>query len=148
MGWSLFRQEHYEQALVPFFALLDRQLPAGAAPEDRIADLAPAEQEQLTDVFRAISLSFSYLEGAGSIDAWFRRAGPRDYEERIYRNLAELFLFGEEDDDTVATTNSAVTVLHSNTTSSRRLGTGKAIGKEVLRFPGRWRSARVKIWLA
>ena len=91
LGWSLFRQERYERALSAFFALLDRKLPAGVAPGARIAALAPAEQEQLDDVFRAISLSFSYLEGAGSIDAWFRRAGPRDYEQRIYRNLAELY---------------------------------------------------------
>ncbi len=91
LGWARFRQEQYEPALDAFFALLDRRLPPGTTPETQLARLAPAEREQLADVFRAISLCFSYLEGAVSIDARFRHSGPRHYAPRIYRNLAEFY---------------------------------------------------------
>ena len=91
LGWSRFRQEEYEPALDAFFTLLDDKLPPGTDTGVRVDKLSPAEQELLGDVFRAISLSFSYLDGADSINAWFARSGPRHYEERIYRNLAELY---------------------------------------------------------
>ena len=91
LGWSRFRQEEYEPALDAFFTLLDDKLSPGTDTGVRVDELSPAEQELLGDVFRAISLSFSYLDGADSINAWFARSGPRHYEERIYRNLAELY---------------------------------------------------------
>ena len=91
LGWSRFRQAQYERALEAFFTLLDAMLPAGSVPEDQLDALPPADRELLADVFRAISLSFSYLDGADSITAWFRHSGPRHYEQRIYLDLAGLY---------------------------------------------------------
>jgi tetratricopeptide (TPR) repeat protein len=91
LGWSLFKQEHYDGALNMFFTLLDRKLPAGADLESRLATLSRAEQEQLADVFRVISMSFSYQAGVESVTAYFKRHGSRIYEDQVYLNLAEFY---------------------------------------------------------
>ena len=91
LGWCLFRQERQPDALAVFFTLLDRKLPPGADPDTRLATLTPSEREQITDVFRAISLSFSSMDGVDSVTDYFKRHGSRSYETRIYRNLAEFY---------------------------------------------------------
>lgn len=91
LGWSLFKQDRYDEALDVYFALLDRKIPFGADLRPHLATLSRAEQEQVADVFRAISLSFSYLSGVDSIVVYFSRSGTRTYEEQVYRNLAELY---------------------------------------------------------
>ncbi len=91
LGWSLFKQERYDVALNTFFTLLDRKLPAGTDLESRLATLSRAEQEQLADVFRVISMSFSYQLGVESVAAYFKRHGSRIYEDQIYLNLAEFY---------------------------------------------------------
>lgn len=91
LGWSLFKQDRYDDALDVFFALLDRKIPSGGDLETHLATLSRAEQEQVADVFRAISLGFSYLSGVDSVVAYFERSGSRTYERRVYRNLAELY---------------------------------------------------------
>ena len=91
LGWSLFKQEKYDAALKSFFALLDRKLPAASDPAVRLGQFSKAEQEQLADVFRVISMSFSHQAGVESVAAYFKRHGSRVYEERIYLNLAEFY---------------------------------------------------------
>ena len=91
LGWCLFRQERYPDALDVFFTLLDKKLPPGADPDALPATLTPSEREQVDDVFRAISLSFSSMNGVDSVTDYFRRHGGRSYEATIYRNLAEFY---------------------------------------------------------
>jgi tetratricopeptide (TPR) repeat protein len=91
LGWCLLRQERHPDALAVFFTLLDRKLPPGADPDTRLATLTPSEREQVADVFRAISLSFSSMAGVDSVTDYFKRHGSRAYETRIYRNLAEFY---------------------------------------------------------
>ena len=91
LGWCLFRQERHADALDVFFTLLDRKLPPGADPDTLPATLSPSDQEQVADVFRAISLSFSSMNGVDSVTDYFRRHGSRSYETTIYRNLAEFY---------------------------------------------------------
>jgi tetratricopeptide (TPR) repeat protein len=91
LGWCRFRQERHADALEVFFALLDRKLPPGADPDALPATWTPSEREQVADVFRAISLSFSSMNGVDSVSDYFQRHGGRAYETSIYRNLAEFY---------------------------------------------------------
>ncbi len=91
LGWSLFRQGRYQAALQPYFALLDRKIPADMAAESAVSRLSRAEQEQLDDLYRAISLCFSYLAGPQSIAAFFEAQGWRSYQVQVYQSLADLY---------------------------------------------------------
>jgi tetratricopeptide (TPR) repeat protein len=91
LGWSLFKQAKYVEALPFFFSLLDRKVPDHGSFDAYLDSLTSAEQEQVADTLRAISLCFSYLAGADSISAYFSRHGGRSYEQRIYRDLAALY---------------------------------------------------------
>ncbi len=91
LGWSLLRQERYNDALEPFFTLMDLKLPLNSDPEQLLSELSRADREQVDDLFRAISLCFSYLAGTDAIADYFNRWGHRPYESQIYRHLARLY---------------------------------------------------------
>ena len=46
----------------------------------------------MEDTFRVLSISFSYIEGAASIDDFLDTSGGRSYGYVIYRNLGDLYL--------------------------------------------------------
>ncbi len=60
LGWSLYKQEFYEEALNSYFALLDYKVSSGY---DFDAKHEPAEERRVEDTFQVISLSFSNLGG-------------------------------------------------------------------------------------
>jgi TolA-binding protein len=94
LGWSQFKLAWHEDSLDAFFALLDLKL-AGVDigdGEQRLAGLRRAERELVEDTFRVLSISFSYMDGADSIDAFFASNGARDYGYIIYANLGDLYL--------------------------------------------------------
>lgn len=94
LGWSQFKLAMHEDSLVPFFELLDRKV-AGVDIQEgdqRLASLSRAERELVEDTFRVLSVSFSYMEGAASIDAFLASRGPSGYDYVIYRNLGDLYL--------------------------------------------------------
>jgi tetratricopeptide (TPR) repeat protein len=70
LGWSRFKLAWHEDSLPPFFALLDRKIADVeiGEGEERLATLTRAERELIEDTFRVLSISFSYMEGAESID--------------------------------------------------------------------------------
>ena len=88
LGWSLYKQEFYEEALHQYLALLDYKLSIGY-------DFDAAQQEEderrVADTFRVISLSFSNLGGTEVLAEYFGSFGNRSYEDRIYRNLGEFY---------------------------------------------------------
>jgi len=89
MGWTLYKQELYEEALHRYIAMLDHRLANGydfdgAAEEDG--------EHRIADTFRVISLSFSNLGGPEVIDEYFSARGHRGYADRIYSNLGEFYL--------------------------------------------------------
>ncbi len=94
LGWSQFKLAWYEDSLDPFFDLLDRKLGGVELRdgEDRLAALSRAEQELVEDSFRVLSLNFSYMSGAESIDEYFGRRGQPEYAYVIYMNLGDLYL--------------------------------------------------------
>ena len=100
LGWSLFKQERYQDALAVLFAFLDRKLPPGAAFDAQLSRLSPADREQLADVFRVASMSFAQLGGVDAVAAFFRRYGQRSYADHVYLALAEFYV--EQDQVTEA----------------------------------------------
>ena len=94
LGWAQFKLAEHEDSFGPFFGLLDRKLDgidllAGGEPLDA---LGRADRELVDDTFRVLSISFSYLDGADSIGAWFGDRGYPDYAHVIYMNLGDLYL--------------------------------------------------------
>jgi TolA-binding protein len=94
LGWSQFKLAWHEDSLDSFFELLDRKIGDVELQdgEDRLAALSRAEQELVEDTFRVLSLSFSYMSGAGSIDDYFDERGQPAYAYVIYMNLGDLYL--------------------------------------------------------
>jgi len=94
LGWSQFKLAWHEDSLEPFFELLDRRIKDVdiGEGEQRLASLRRAERELVEDTFRVLSISFSYMQGAASIDEFLAGHGAPAYSYIIYRNLGDLYL--------------------------------------------------------
>src|SRR5260221_7135989 len=88
LGWTVDKQQLYQEALPRFFALLDYKVKSGY---DFDAKHTAAEQPRLQDTFQVVSLSFSNLGGPQAIRPYFATSGHRAYEDRVYRQLAEFY---------------------------------------------------------
>jgi len=94
-GWSLFKQGKLEDALHPFFQVLDLKLARLAPGDDELAHLSRAERELVEDTWRVTSISLSNLQGAASIKPYMQGPNAKQrlaYEHRVYVQLAELYL--------------------------------------------------------
>lgn len=96
-GWSLYKLGRPEDALKPFFGVLDLKL-ANLSPsvrdESRLEDLPTltrADRELLEDTFRVVSISLASLQGADSIPPLITGRDREGYQFRVYEQLAELF---------------------------------------------------------
>jgi len=92
LGWSLYKQELYEEALHEYMALLDYKLSKGYDFDATYGEDEEGEERRVADTFRVVSLSFSNLGGAQVLNEYFSTYGNRSYEDRIYGNLAEFHL--------------------------------------------------------
>ena len=89
LGWSLYKQEFYEEALHRYFALLDYKVASGY---DFDAKHEEEEERRVEDTFQVISLSLSNLGGPEVIGEYFAANGNRSYEDRVYRYFGEFYL--------------------------------------------------------
>src|SRR5215468_3787308 len=89
LGWTLYKQQLYPEALHRYFALLDFKVKSGY---DFDAKHTEAEQRRVEDTFQVVSLSFSNIGGPDVIGSYFATNGHRAYEDRVYRVLAEYYL--------------------------------------------------------
>jgi len=89
LGWTLYKQELYEEALHNYVAMLDYRKSIGY-DFDQVAD--EREEHRVADTFRVVSLSFSNLGGPEVVDGYFAKHGQRSYADKIYGNLGEFFL--------------------------------------------------------
>lgn len=105
LGWSRFKLAWHEDSLPPFFTLLDRKIADVeiGEGEERLATLTRAERELIEDTFRVLSISFSYMEGADSIDEFLSRHDLPKYSYIIYSNLGDLYLEKERYQDAAET---------------------------------------------
>jgi tetratricopeptide (TPR) repeat protein len=88
LGWALYKQEFYEEALHQYMAMLDHRQSMGYDFEEAVEE---SEEHRVADTFRVISLSFSNLGGPEVVDEYFSEHGHRIYADKIYGNLGEFY---------------------------------------------------------
>jgi tetratricopeptide (TPR) repeat protein len=88
LGWTLYKQDFYEEALQQYMALLDYKLSIGYDFDQTHEE---EDERRVADTFRVISLSFSNLGGPEVLQEYYSAYGNRSYEDRIYRNLGEFY---------------------------------------------------------
>ncbi len=102
-GWSLFKQGLHEESLDSYVTLLERRLAGAAAPEAVLASLSRPQREIVDDTFRVLAISFSYMDGAASIDALLDRRSGNGFSNLLYSGLGELYLDKERYTDAAET---------------------------------------------
>ena len=107
LGWTLYKQDFYEEALDNYISMLDYRLSIGFDFEE--AD-EQDDEHRVEDTLRVISLSFSNLGGPEVIDEYFAANGSRSYADRIYSNLGEFYLSKLRFQDAAAVYNSFTTL--------------------------------------
>ncbi len=98
-GWSMFKRGWYAQSLDSFTTVLDRLLPPGADA----ASLTASNRNLLTDSLRIMAVTFSYLDGADTIENTYASKGKRHYHHLLYSALGELYLEKERYRDSADT---------------------------------------------
>jgi tetratricopeptide (TPR) repeat protein len=96
LGWSLFKQERYRDALPMLFSSLEGKIAPAGAYDAQLASLSPADREQVADLLRVISRSFAQLGGVDAVDKYFRSNGGRSYEQQIYMALGAWYVDQEQ----------------------------------------------------
>ena len=89
LGWTLYKQDFYEEALNRYISMLDYRLSIGFDFDETYEE---DDEHRIADTLRVISLSFSNLGGPEVIDEYFAAVGQRSYADRIYSNLGEFYL--------------------------------------------------------
>jgi tetratricopeptide (TPR) repeat protein len=90
-GWCYFKQSLFNQSFNAFTALLDLQLQRNSVAV-QLEQLSRADRELIYDTLRAMSLGFSYENGASSVADYYSSHGRRVYEDIVYDRLGLLFL--------------------------------------------------------
>ncbi|MFA7553043.1 MAG: tetratricopeptide repeat protein [Spongiibacteraceae bacterium] len=98
-GWSLFKQQRYRASLRPFSAMLDLNVPEN----NRLDNLDRGKREITEDTFKIMSIVFSYLDGAQTINEVYEEFGARHYLPLLYTNLGKLYLSQERYRDSAET---------------------------------------------
>ena len=96
LGWSLYKQQFYEEALHNYIAVLDHRQSIG---HDFDQVTGEDDEHRVADTFRVISLSFSNLGGPEIVDEYFSMTGNRSYADKIYGNLGEFYFSKRRYDD-------------------------------------------------
>ncbi|MEH6636210.1 MAG: tetratricopeptide repeat protein, partial [Halioglobus sp.] len=91
LGWCLFKQERYPEALPVLFRFLEREISPDAGFDTQLAALGTADRELVTDLFRVIGRSFAQLGGLDAVDRYFLRNGSRNYEQPVYLALGDWY---------------------------------------------------------
>jgi TolA-binding protein len=94
-GWSLFKQGENERSLDSFANVLDSVLVAKSNPKALVEldTLTKPNRELVEDTFRVMSITFSYNDGAKSIDEFVKhRKEQRPYYYLLYARLGDLYM--------------------------------------------------------
>ena len=104
-AWSLFKQADYNRGAEAFLQLLDQRLAAGNAEEldQKLQNMTRPEKELIEDTLRVLSLTFSYIDGADSINKYMENRSDQYYAYLLYTNLGTLYLAKEGYLDAAAT---------------------------------------------
>lgn len=104
-GWSLFKQSLNEESLESFAGVLDQTLVDRRERGRLVATdtLSRADRELVEDTLRAMSITFSYLDGAQTLDAFAARRPPMPYAHLLYARLGDLYVEKQRYQDAAAT---------------------------------------------
>ena len=104
-GWSIFKQSLNEESLPSFGGVLDQALLGGntSAPMKSIDKLSRADRELVEDTLRVMSITFSYLDGAQTLDAYMTKHGDRSYSYLLYSRLGDLYVDKQRYQDAATT---------------------------------------------
>ena len=91
-GWSLFKQSLTLESLPSFGSVLDRELGTKPGKAVRLESLKRADRELVEDTLRVMSITFSYGEGASSLENYVRQHGERPYNWLLYERLGDLYV--------------------------------------------------------
>lgn len=89
LGWTLYKQDLYQEALRHFFTLLDYKNKVGY---DFARSHGSLEDQRMADILHVVSLTFSNLGGVNAIQEYFTSYGKPAYEAYIYSHLGEYYL--------------------------------------------------------
>lgn len=92
-GWTLFLSERYEAAVDTFLTLLG-ELPVNydVTHEIDTSGLSRVDKELLSDLFRALSLTFSYAGGVPAATEYFTKHPQTQLEYVVFSQLATYFV--------------------------------------------------------
>ena len=91
-GWSLFKQSQTLESLASFGGVLDQELGTTPGKSVRVEKLRRADRELVEDTLRVMSISFSYNDGAASLEQYMRQRGERPYAWLLYARLGDLYV--------------------------------------------------------
>ena len=101
-GWSLFKQGRAEESLPSFGKVLDHEL--GTSGKGRtLESLKRADRELAEDTLRVMSITFSYNEGAASLEQYVHANGERPYTYLLYQRLGDLYVDKQRYQDAATT---------------------------------------------
>ena len=89
LGWTLYKQDFYDEALHQYMALLDYKVSIGYDFDQQHEE---DDERRVADTFRVISLASRTSAARRSCASTSRRTAQRSYEDRIYANLGEFYL--------------------------------------------------------
>jgi tetratricopeptide (TPR) repeat protein len=104
-GWSQFKQGMNEDSLKSFADLLDLTLidPHNSARMRPWDSLGRADRELAEDTLRVMSITFSYLDGAKSLDEFVARRAHMPYAWMLYSRLGDLYVDKQRFQDAATT---------------------------------------------
>jgi tetratricopeptide (TPR) repeat protein len=103
-GWSQFKQSQYEACLDSFIRLLDRLLVDRKTGAARKPETLPRAVRELSDdTLRVMSIAFSYLDGAQSIEQLLNQRKKTPYAWMLYSHLGDLYVQKQRFQDAATT---------------------------------------------
>ncbi len=91
-GWSMFKQSLALESLPSFGGVLDQELGTARARSVQLEKLKRADRELVEDTLRVMSITFSYNDGAASLEQYMRQRGERPYAWLLYSRLGDLYV--------------------------------------------------------
>jgi len=104
-GWALFKQGLNEDSLPSFAGVLDQKLMGGkkSGRLKKVEDLSRANRELVEDTLRVMSITFSYLDGADTLDGFLKKHGDAPYSYLLYSRLGDLYVDKQRFQDAATT---------------------------------------------
>jgi tetratricopeptide (TPR) repeat protein len=104
-GWSLFKQSLNEESLPSFSGVLDQKLLGGRGGKvaKQPGRLRRADRELVEDTLRVMAITFSYLEGAQTLNTYLNNRGEAPYSYLLYSRLGDLYVEKQRFQDAATT---------------------------------------------